>query len=67
MLTSLRTMWGCDLNYIKDTFGQLYFDHCIKQSTVFLQSEKMLKENNILFLTDRGKFFADGIASALFI
>lgn len=67
VLTSLRTMWGCDLNFIKDTFGQLYYEHCIKQATVFLQSEKILKETNILFLTDQGKFFADGIASELFL
>jgi oxygen-independent coproporphyrinogen III oxidase len=66
VLTSLRTIWGCDLNYIKENFGQLYYDHCIKQAATFLQSEKMLKENNILFLTDQGKFFADGIASVLF-
>ena len=67
ILTSLRTIWGVDPNYIHKQFGMSYlrrFEGGIK---------KHITENNINLkdqrycLTDSGKLFADGIASDLFL
>ncbi|OJJ17778.1 coproporphyrinogen III oxidase [marine bacterium AO1-C] len=67
IMTSLRTIWGCDLNKVFNSFGinvliqnKSYIDEYI--------DKKLLKlENNILKLTNNGKLFADKIASDLFI
>jgi oxygen-independent coproporphyrinogen-3 oxidase len=67
VMTSIRTSWGCNLNYVKRTFGNHYFNHLIKISAKHLKYEKLIQKNHILFLTKKGKLFADGVATDLFI
>ncbi|MGB3947774.1 MAG: radical SAM family heme chaperone HemW [Bacteroidia bacterium] len=67
ILTSLRTMWGADLEYIKNNIGTDYMYHCLSESQTFIERGDMYKEKNTLFLTDKGKLFADRIASTLFL
>ncbi|MDR1878031.1 MAG: coproporphyrinogen III oxidase family protein, partial [Bacteroidales bacterium] len=65
IMTSLRTMWGCDLQYIRDRFGAMFFDvlhHKIKT----IRSEYYLIDNNKLILNENGYLLADSIASDLF-
>jgi oxygen-independent coproporphyrinogen III oxidase len=67
VMTSLRTVWGCDTVHIRNVFGhgrELYF---IRQSKPFLEKGQVYVEGSKYFLTDEGKLFADGIASDLFI
>jgi oxygen-independent coproporphyrinogen-3 oxidase len=66
ILTSLRTMWGTDLNYITEHFGQDYLTYCLNEATKHADKGEILNKENKLFLTDRGKLFADKIASNLF-
>ena len=66
IMTSLRTVWGCDLNYIEKTFGKDYTSSLISKSEIFILKGQMISNNNILSLTDEGKLFADGIAGDLF-
>lgn len=66
VLTSLRTMWGTDLDIIKTTFGQEYLDHFIHEAEEHFGSSNILQEKNKVFLTDKGKLLADKIASDLF-
>jgi oxygen-independent coproporphyrinogen III oxidase len=66
IMTSLRTMWGCDLNYIEKNFGIDRKNFIEEKSLIFLRSGKMKNENNILLLTDDGFLFADGIAAEMF-
>lgn len=67
ILTSLRTMWGADLGYIQVKMGNDYLTHCLSEAESFIARGDMYKENNHLFLTDKGKLFADRIASTLFL
>lgn len=66
VMTSLRTQWGCDLNFIKASFGNEYLDYILKHSQSFIESEKLIRSENKLILTPQGKLFADKIASDLF-
>lgn len=67
ILTSLRTKWGTDLNYIETKFGSEYLSYCLQEVDAYINSGNVKKENNTLFLTDKGKLIADKIASDLFI
>lgn len=66
IMTGLRTMWGVDLRRVEKEFGVEFFNYLNKESQRFLQDELMSLENNILNITDKGKFLSDGIASDLF-
>jgi oxygen-independent coproporphyrinogen III oxidase len=67
ILTSLRTIWGTDLDHIQAKSGvDLYSEK--KALIDQLISEEMLQKNiNVLILSNKGKLLADSIAAALFI
>ena len=67
VMTSLRTIWGTDFNYITDSFPERFSANFEKESAPYLKNKMMVKEKNIFSLTDKGKLFADKIASDLFI
>ncbi len=66
ILTSLRTIWGANLTIIEQQFGKEYLNHCLSEADKYIRSESILNEENKLFLTDKGKLFADKISSELF-
>ena len=67
VMTSLRTMWGCDLDKINDEL-RMTNDEFIRKSAASLVQQGWLTENSgVYFLTDEGKLFADRVASELFI
>lgn len=66
ILTSLRTSWGCDIEHIKNVFGEKYCHHFEKNSKDALKEKKVIRKRNIYTLTNKGKLFADGITSSLF-
>ncbi|TAF97340.1 MAG: radical SAM family heme chaperone HemW [Cytophagia bacterium] len=67
LLTSLRTMWGCDLRTIRAILGEtppLSFQKAMAE----MQQKSWLKlEDDVLHLTPQGKLFADRAASNLFL
>ena len=67
VLTSLRTIDGCDLDLIKNKFGINYVNHCNSKAASFIKDRKLKVENNVMLLTNEGKLFADGISAKLFI
>jgi len=67
VMTSLRTSWGCNLEYVKTVFGLVYFNHLKSSSLKYIQEQKITKVESILYLTLRGKLYADGIAADLFM
>ncbi|MDD5569963.1 MAG: radical SAM family heme chaperone HemW [Bacteroidales bacterium] len=67
ILTTMRTIWGTDADYIKNNFGEFYSGYFICQSDKFVKSEKMINKNNIFVLSNDGKIIADTIISSLFI
>lgn len=66
IMTSLRTIWGSDLQYIRKEFGENFFVHCQAEAQLYLSKKQLVQDNSKLFLTDAGKLFADKIASDLF-
>ncbi|NPA45470.1 MAG: radical SAM family heme chaperone HemW [Chlorobi bacterium] len=66
IITSLRTIWGLDLNFIKDSFGQKYYQHIINKSKLLLQQENLYFENKKLKISKKGKFIEDSVLLELF-
>jgi oxygen-independent coproporphyrinogen-3 oxidase len=66
VMTSLRTQWGCDLNFVKNQFGDNLYDFLLQQAKPYIQSEKLLYNQETLKLSSSGKLLADKIASDLF-
>ncbi|HSG67500.1 MAG TPA: radical SAM family heme chaperone HemW, partial [Bacteroidales bacterium] len=67
VMTSLRTMWGCDTRIVNLEFGEAFSDHLMREARQHITAKKLVLSEGSLFLTDKGKLFADGIASDLFI
>lgn len=65
IMTSLRTMWGIDLEYIERTFDKEAYDYIHSMSTKFREYGLMKEEKNTLILTDQGKMISDNIISGL--
>lgn len=66
IITSLRTMEGCDLEHVANLWGQQESQRLLGDSEPFIRQGSMRKEGAVLILTGQGQLFADGIASALF-
>jgi oxygen-independent coproporphyrinogen-3 oxidase len=66
VMTSLRTIWGCNSETIRQEFGIEYADHLLREAQQFLKERKLEMKGNRIFLTNKVKLFADGISSALF-
>ncbi len=67
VMTGLRTMWGCNLNYIEKKFGIENRNKLNENAKSFFDRKLMTEKNGTLFLTKQGKLFADGISSELFL
>jgi oxygen-independent coproporphyrinogen-3 oxidase len=66
VMTGLRTIWGVSLAKIEAEFGEKYLHYLMQNAQQYLDSGKLILENNVLRTTRKGKFFCDGIASDLF-
>ena len=67
IFTSLRTIWGVELKYINDQFGQEVLNYFKKQVINWENKGKIKQKENTYSLTKKGKLYADAIASDLFI
>ena len=66
VMTSLRTMWGCDEKRILD-FGFTIFEFFKKNVPPLIEKELLSEHTGVYLLTEEGKLFADRIASELFL
>lgn len=64
VLTSIRTNKGTDLEYVNQNWGNLYYSHLLNIVTLNKNTFIELK-NNKIYLTNKGKLFADFVASEL--
>ena len=67
IMTSLRTIWGSDLTNVKENYGESYYSNLVTEGEKYIRQGYLTKEKNKFFLTKKGKFIADKIASDLFI
>ena len=66
VMTSLRTVWGCDIDLVRKEFGEPYASNLLLGANKYIVEDSLILKGNRLFLTSKGKLFADGIASDLF-
>jgi len=66
ILTSLRTIWGIDLNYLKTNFNSDFVKNFSTQIQEYIKQETVLVNDTTYTLTEKGKLLADKIASELF-
>ena len=67
VLTSLRTIWGIDLNYLSANFNTEFVKHYLIQIEKYIKQETVVINDTTYTLTEKGKLFADKIASELFV
>jgi oxygen-independent coproporphyrinogen-3 oxidase len=66
ILTSLRTSWGTDLEFLNRMHGYELIAENREYISQLLRNQLITLENHILKLTNRGKLLADKISSDLF-
>ena len=66
IMTGLRLMEGCDLNYISQKFGSDKSTQLQTGAASYVSKGLVITTNDHLILTKEGKLFADSIASDLF-
>lgn len=65
IMTCLRTMWGVSLQTIEQDYNK-FKRHFLKNIGVYIAQNKVVENNGIYFLSDKGKLFADSLISDLF-
>ena len=66
VMTSLRTIWGCDPLEISHRFGKEYLKFFNKKIMQPLQNQTVTTDGKKYFLSDKGKLLADRITMELF-
>jgi oxygen-independent coproporphyrinogen-3 oxidase len=66
IMTSLRTMWGCDLVAVREKFGAESAERLLVNSHAFVDAKQMIYQYDKLILTPEGRLFTDGISAQLF-
>ena len=66
ILTSLRTIWGADANYLKQNFNTVFYNNFVSVANEYIQKGHLTLANDCYTLTNSGKLLADRIASDLF-
>lgn len=66
VITTLRTIWGVDMNYIETAFNKETHDYLLNLASRFIKYGMIARtsENNLV-LTDQGKMISDNIISEL--
>jgi putative oxygen-independent coproporphyrinogen III oxidase len=67
IMTGLRTIWGVSLANIENKFGVDCKNNLLQSANKYLNNKKLKITDRTLFITEEGMFFADGIASDLFL
>lgn len=67
IITSLRTIWGIDLNFIEEKYGSKYSQHTLDVSKAYISSAVIEKTNSNIRLTKKGIFISDGIIADFMI
>lgn len=67
IMTSLRTQWGINLSYLEKQFPEYFKESFDVIHSLYLQKNQAILTDNHFKLTNKGKLFADQIASDFFI
>jgi oxygen-independent coproporphyrinogen III oxidase len=67
IMTSLRTMWGIDLDYVEHTFDKEGYDYIVNLAGKLINYGLMKPDKKTLVLTNQGKMISDNIISELML
>lgn len=67
IMTGLRTMWGVSLDRVASDFGNEYRQYLLRQAEKHLKEQLLFVEKEMVYVSKKGKFLTDGIASDLFM
>jgi oxygen-independent coproporphyrinogen-3 oxidase len=67
IMTSLRTMWGIDLDYVEKVFEKEGYDYIINIAGKLVDYGLMKQDKKTLVLTNQGKMISDNIISELML
>ncbi len=67
VMTSLRTMWGIDLEYVEKTFEKEGYDYIVNLAGKFKDYGLIRQDQKNLVLTNQGKIISDNIISEFMI
>ena len=65
VMTSLRTIWGIDMNIVNNEFGIKHYNHIIKG--IKGHNKYIIQKGDYISLTEEGMFVSNDIISDLFI
>ena len=65
MVTHMRTMWGVSLSEVRERFGEALLTYGIRAAQPYVKTGLLLREGDVLRLTEKGVFLSDGIISDL--
>lgn len=63
VITTIRTMWGMQLDVLKEQFGTKLYNYCLRMAQPHLSQSTLELSNGVLKLTEKGVFISDGIMS----
>jgi oxygen-independent coproporphyrinogen-3 oxidase len=66
VMTSLRTVWGCDTKQIKKDFSEELASYFVEEAKTYLLKGYLEETSGVYYLSQSGKLLADRIASDLF-
>lgn len=67
LLIGLRTIWGCDLNFVESQLSIGEYSSFLTELNFQIKEGYIIKKEQQIYLTEKGKLFADRIASDLFV
>ncbi|MDF5691168.1 radical SAM family heme chaperone HemW [Aquirufa aurantiipilula] len=67
IMTRLRTVWGLDINYLKQAFDQINQHFPTEEFKEWKEKQWAIEKEGFLILTDSGKLIADKLSSDIFL
>ncbi|HET8752839.1 MAG TPA: radical SAM family heme chaperone HemW [Salinimicrobium sp.] len=66
VMTRLRTKWGISISEVEEKFGSEYKNYLLKESKKGILDKLLELNGDRLYVSKKGKFLSDGVASELF-
>lgn len=67
VMTRLRTAYGVSITEIRERFGDPFATYFTTQSQKHIEEHLLFREQDRVYVSKKGKFLSDGIASDLFL
>lgn len=67
IMTSTRTMWGTDIEFIRENFGTRYYEYYVNNARKFIDSGDLMINGTRYYVTEKGIYISDFIVKSLFL